>query len=125
MLTAIILTIKNAFGWLVAHGRLVLYVLLGLGLLIGFGLVYRSCMKPPAPHLNEKEINDAQVAIETHDAKKMQEVLTNSDVRVAVVDSNVANAKNQTIEATQESKAKWANANVDDMAAELERRSKE
>lgn len=98
--------------------------LIGVVVVVVFslGVVWvRSCSKPPK--LNEKEIHDAQIAIEQHDEKKMAEVLARSDAREKVGDDITGNAEADTLNAIQESKKQWVDAGAQAMCVELERRA--
>ena len=115
------LVILNIIGWIAAHWRVLVYIVAAIALVIVFGLVYRSCNKPPK--LDEKAIQSAQQAIEKQDRKVMVDILANSDAQEKVIDQNVANAKADTINAKEESKKKWSEATNDELAKELEARS--
>lgn len=113
------LIFANVIGWIVAHWRLVAGVVAVLFLVIVFGLVYRSCNKPPK--LDQKEIIEAQQAIEKNDRKVMVEILTNSTVREQGIDNSIKAAE----EATEKAKRDYSQLSNDELAAELERRAKE
>ena len=85
-------------------------------LVIVFGLIFRSCNKPPK--LDQKEIQKAQQAIQEQDRKVMVEILTNSTVREQAIDSNIKQAE----EATEAAKRDYSKLSNDELAAELERR---
>ena len=95
-------------------------IFLVLYFLIFFGLVYRSCNKPPK--LNEAEIQKGEQAVKERNDKELRDILTNSDIREAQIDANVAYAENKTVQVQHESKEKYRNMNTDDLAAELEKR---
>lgn len=100
--------------------RIVVWALLGIGaivLVVVFGLVYRSCNKPPK--LDQKEIIKAQQAIEANDRKVMVEILTNSDVREQGIDNSIKAAENATAQAKQSYQGK----SNQELADELERRA--
>lgn len=112
------LFLLNIFGWVVAHWRLVLYLLAGLALILLVVFALKSCNKPPA--LNQQEIIKAQQAIEKNDRKVMVEILSNSDVREQGIDNSIKAAENATAEAKQNYQGK----SNEELAAELERRLK-
>ena len=91
---ALSLFIKNIFGWAVAHWRIAAGAACMLVLVIVFGLVFRSCNKPPK--LDQKEIQQAQKAIEENDRRVMVEILANSSVREQGIDSNIKQAEEAT-----------------------------
>jgi len=100
-------------------------LLLGL-MVIGFlavciigGLIFKACHK--APKLDEKAIQKAQQAIAKQDREAMLQVLAESDTKEAQVDSNIKLAE----QATKDAKKNYLGLSNDDLAAELERRSKE
>jgi F0F1-type ATP synthase epsilon subunit len=114
------LILANAWGFLVAHRQLVLYI--GLVVLIFIAaLCVRFCGRS-TPQLNQKEIIAAQEAIAEQDEKKMVEVLVSSDVREQQIDANVAEGRKQTVDAANESRDKWQNASREEVQAELCRR---
>lgn len=112
----ILLFIQNAFGWIVAHWRLVAGAGVALILMIGVALVFRACNKPPK--LNQKEIIEAQQAIEKNDRKVMVEILTNSEVREQGIDNSIKAAE----EATEKAKQNYQGKTNAELAAEIERR---
>lgn len=118
-MVAISLFIKNIAGWVVLHWRLVLGIFGVIALVIVVGLVFRSCNKPPK--LDQKEIIEAQQAIEKNDRKVMVEILSNSDVREQGIDNSIKAAENATAEAKQNYQGKTNQ----ELADELERRAKE
>lgn len=127
MIFAIAKFIANLFGLDISKVQrvivIILIALIGVAVLM-FGLWVRSCGKK-TPKLDEAEILKAQQAIAVEDRKTMIEVLTNSDIRAQQIDGNLSNAKEVTVNSFANSRQTWANANTSDMAAELERRSKE
>ena len=113
------LIFANIIGWIVAHKRLVVGAVAILFLVIVIGLVVRSCGK--SPKLDQKEILKAQQAIEKEDRKVMLEILSNSDVKEQAIDSNIKLIE----QATEEAKKNYTGLSNQELAAELERRSKE
>lgn len=109
----------NIIGWIAAHWRLVAGAVVALFLVIGFGLVYRACNKPPT--LDQKEIIKAQQAIAKEDRKVMVEILTNSKVQEQGIDNSIKAAE----EATEKAKRDYSRLSNDELAAELERRLQE
>ena len=110
------LILANIIGWIAAHWRLVAGAVAVVFLVIVFGLIFRSCNKPPK--LDQKEIQKAQQAIQEQDRKVMVEILTNSTVREQAIDSNIKQAE----EATEAAKRDYSKLSNDELAAELERR---
>lgn len=108
---------KGIGGFCLKHWRII-------GILIAFVVLiwvfYRAFHREPK--LNEQEIQQAQTAIEQKNDQKLREILTNSDVREAQIDANVAYSKAQTANVAAESHEKYANMNTDQLAAEIERR---
>lgn len=107
----------NTYTWqpkLIALG-----VLLVLILVVVFS--FKGCGKS-APKLNEQEIQKGEQAVKERNDKELRQILTSSDVREAEIEANVANAKAETVNAIADAKAKYANMNTDELAAELERR---
>ncbi len=113
----------NIFGWIIAHKRLVLYIVGGIVLFICVSLIYRACHK--APHLDEKQIQRAQDAIAKQDREEMVKVLTEAEVAEKQIDANLAEGEHQKLEAIQEAKRKAAKMTNDELAAELERLAQE
>lgn len=118
------LWLMNIFGWIVMHKRLVLITLAGILLFALVVMAYRGCKSSP-PKLDEAEIQKAEQAIKDRNDKELREILAASDAREAVIDSNVANAERDKIQNLHEARKKWANANISELQAEFERRSKE
>ena len=83
-------------------------------------LFTRSCGR--TPKLDQQEIIKAQQSIAVEDRKAMQEVLISSDAREAAIDSNVSNAKKDTVNAIADSKEKWSQASDEEIREELLRR---
>lgn len=86
--------------------------------------IQRAC-KAHSARLNEKQIVAAQQAIAKQDREEMTKVLVESDVQEKQIDQNVADAEVQKVAAIAESKKKAEAMTNDELAAELERRSKE
>ena len=118
------LWILDIAGWLFVKRYWILYGVLGLFVLFGVLFVFRACSKP-APKLNNEEIRKAQDAIAANDRKTQIEILTNSEVREANIDANVAAGRNATINAIANSRAEWSQKSNEEIAAELERRARE
>lgn len=110
-------------NWVGANKRMVA-ILAAICLIALLAAVFTySCGR--TPKLNQVQIEKAKQAIATEDRKVMVEILAESDAGEAVADGIVNNSKAATVNAKIESKAKWSNANTEDMAAELERRAKQ
>jgi hypothetical protein len=113
------LILANIIGWIVAHWRIVAVIgaiaLLLLVIMIGA----RSCRKQPK--LDQKEIIEAQQAIEKNDRKVMVDILTNSDVREQGIDNSIKASE----EATAKAKQNYSGKSNEELAQELERRLSE
>lgn len=107
-------------GWLSRHRRKIIVALLILLALISL-LWLRACMRP-TPHLDEEQIQRGEEAVRQRNDARLREILTNSDVRAAEINANVVGASVEVYNATQESKRRWANANIDELREEFERR---
>jgi uncharacterized protein YpuA (DUF1002 family) len=109
----------NIFGWIWAHRRL---VLIGVAVLMLLMLLLwvRSCLNRPAK-LDLQEIQKAQQAIRENDRQEMVEILAASDVREQGIDNSILQAE----ESTRQAKKNYTGLSNDELAAELERRSKE
>jgi hypothetical protein len=117
---ALKLIVVNGLAFVQRHWRLFLGGLLALTAVF---LVFGYCRKADAPKLDQKEIIQAQQAIAAQDEAKMREILVQSDAREKVADDTAINAKAATVNAIQESREKWRDAEAEEMAAELERRA--
>lgn len=117
MLTSILFFLKRAFYFVIDHWKIVLPA---IGLLILVVFLYRACQKPP--HLNEAEIQKAEIAVKEHNDKVLKDILVESDVREKQIDANVANAEKTTQDAILESKQRYQDLSSDELAAEIERR---
>lgn len=117
---ALTLFIKNIFGWITLHWRIVAGAIAVLLIVIVFGLVYRSCNKPPK--LNEAEIQKGEQAVKERNDKVLRDILTNSDVKEKEIDANLAYAENKTVEAIHEASTRYANMNASELQAEFDKR---
>lgn len=99
----------------------VLVVCIFFGLLAG---TLKSCGRV-APTLNEQEIQRAQQAIAEQDRREMIDVLAQSDAKEAAADATAIDANTATVNAIAQSKKRWSEASNEELAAELERRTKE
>jgi hypothetical protein len=113
------LMLANAVGYVVAHWRWFAIGAAILVLVIATALIFRACK--PSPSLDQKEIIEAQQAIAKEDRKVMIEILTNSTVREQGIDNSIKAAE----EATDKAKREYSQLTNDELAAELEKRSKE
>lgn len=95
--------------WFVGAGAVLIFV-------IGIGLVFRACDKPPK--LNQQDTIKAQQAIAKEDRKEMIEVLTKSKVEEQGIDNSIKAAE----EATDKAKREYSQLSNDELAKELERR---
>lgn len=115
-----LLFLANAWGWIVAHWRIIAPVAAFILIALLAVVFSRSCGK--TVKLDEVEIQRAQQAIATEDRKQMEEVLAKSDAREATIDANISNAKSETINAIHESREKWSKASDEEIRNELLRR---
>lgn len=98
-------------------------ILIGLGIIVILSLVisvYQSCK--PEPKIDEKGIQEAIVAIEQKNDKKLREILAESDARVEAAESNTNVAREQVKEAAQRD---YGHMTTQELADEIERRSRE
>ena len=95
-------------------------ILIGLLILIS-GLTIRSCLSP-TPKLDERQIEQAQTAVAEKNEKAMRKILVESDLRLKEIEANVNRVENNTKRTIEESRRKYAEMSVDELAAELERR---
>ena len=109
--------INWAIGFFWLHKRVIIVAALSIVLIIAAVLVFRSC-RTPEPKLNQKEIIDAQIAVEQHRTEELKGILANSDVRVQAIDSNIKQAE----EAREKAVRNYDGWTVDELAAELEKR---
>lgn len=89
------------------------------------GLWVRSCWSSHKAKLDEREIQEAKQAIQQNNDEKLKEVFAKADAKQAVIDGTVANAEANTKQAEAEAKKKYDAMTLDELAAELEARSKE
>lgn len=119
-MTGIGLIIANIFGYIVANWRLILS-LLAVAIVLGFiGFGLSKC--GGGAKLDEKQIQQAQRAIEINDRKEMTEILAQSDLAEKQINANLANAENEKLKALSESRKKYDGLSNDDLARELEKR---
>jgi hypothetical protein len=110
---AIILFLKN-------HRRGVLIFIGIVVLVVGSAIIYHSCTAPPVPHIDEQELQDAQVDIEQRNDEKLRQRLANSDAQLILAETNNNAAAANTVAAGS---ANYSNMNTSELAAELERRA--
>ncbi len=103
--------------------RWVLVGVVAVVVLVASVLVFRSCGGRKVK-LNEKQIQDAKIAIAENDRQAMEKVLVESEVAEKQIDGNLVNAKTETVNAIADAKQKAATMTNDELAAELERRAK-
>ena len=115
--------LANLVGWMAAHWRMVA-ILATICLIALLSILFtRSC--GPKPKLNEAEIQQGERAVQERNDAALKEILVQSEVREKEIEANVANAEKEKINAIHESRKKWANANIDDLRQEFERRKNE
>lgn len=81
----------------------------------------RSCLTPQ-PRLDEEQIQRGEQAIRERNDRELRNILVNSDVRAKEINENVAGASLEVYNAARESRQRWANANIDELREEFERR---
>lgn len=110
----------KAATWLASHKRTVAILAAITLIALASILLTRSCGQKAK--LDQQEIIKAQQSIAVEDRKQMVEILVSSDAREAVIDSEVSNAKKDTVNAIADSKEKWSQASDEEIKAELLRR---
>ncbi len=108
--------LKKAFWFVIDNWKIVVPAVV---ILVGCIWVYRACNRPPK--LNEKEIQKAQTAIAKQDREEMVKILAESEVRETAIDTTLQQAER----ATEDAKRNYNRLTNEELAAELERRSKE
>lgn len=103
--------------------RWILVGVVAVVVLVASVFVFRSCNGRKVK-LNEKQIQDAKIAIAENDRQAMEKVLVESEVAEKQIDGNLVNAKTETVNAIADAKQKAATMTNDELAAELERRAK-
>jgi hypothetical protein len=84
----------------------------------------RSCLTPQ-PRLDEEQIQRGEQAIRERNDRELRNILVNSDVRAKEINENVAGASLEVYNAARESRLRWANANIDELREEFERRKQQ
>lgn len=84
----------------------------------------RSCLTPQ-PRLDEEQIQRGEQAIRERNDRELRNILVNSDVRAKEINENVAGVSLEVYNAARESRLRWANANIDELREEFERRRKQ
>lgn len=82
--------------------------------------IFRSCGRRE-PTLDQQQIRRSQEAIRKGDRREMIEILAESRVREQAIDNSIKLAE----EATEKAKRDYSQLSNDELAAELERRTKE
>lgn len=118
--TAISLWVADKLGWLTSHWRIVVYGVLAIAIITFGAVVYRSCK--PQPKLDEKEIREAQTAVEQRNDEKLKEILANSDAKVEGVDANVKAVDANANKVVEDAKKRYSEMNTSELQAEIERR---
>lgn len=112
--------IKQAYWFVVDNWKSVLAVLIPLILIVVFGVILnRSCNKPPK--LDQRQVIEAQKAIEKQDRQTMERILAESDTREAAIDSTILQVESDR-EKAKKNYVGWSN---EQLAVELERRTRE
>lgn len=86
---------------------------------------FKSCFKSEPTVITEQEKQEILNDIEDRNEAKLKEKLVAIEVKEKIIEGNVANADSEKINAIADSRKKWANANVEELRAEYERRFKE
>jgi preprotein translocase subunit SecF len=115
------LIIANIIGWARVHWRLLAYGVAALVLLIAVVVIYQSCGKKEVK-FNQKEVTEAQNAVETHNVEKQKDVLAKSDVREEKDVEQINEGDAATKQAIEDAKHKYNGMTNDELAAELEKR---
>ena len=111
--------LKGVFHFAIDNWKVVVPAIVLIFIVV---FVYRSCHKPA--RLDEAAIQKAQQAIAEHDRDAMVKILAESDVAEKHIDETLANAKTETVNAVAEAKKKANAMTNEELAAELEARSK-
>lgn len=119
-MTAILFILKRIGYFVVDHWKIVIPAVLAF-IVFAWVLWSFACNRPGAK-LNEAEIQKAEQAIKERNDKELREILAASDAREAVIDSNVANAERDKVNALHEARKKYEGMTPEELAAELERR---
>lgn len=103
--------------------RWVIIIVLALvgALIIGAAVLTKSCWTAHKAKLSEKQIQEAKVAVQTHNDEKLKQVLAEADTETENVDSNIKLAEQHTAEA----KKNYDGWSHEQLADEAERRFKE
>lgn len=128
MIFAISKFIANLFGLDISKvQRYVFWAVVLLGLLAVLILVIgiKSCFSRPPKVMTEAEKQEVKEQIAKGETTKLKEKLVELEVKEEVIEGNVANANAAKWAAIQNSKEKWANANISDLQAEFDRRMNE
>jgi hypothetical protein len=107
-----------------AHLRLV-GVIAALAVILCLGLWARSCWTAHKAKLNEKQIQEAKIAIAEHNDEKLKEVFAQADAKQALIDGTVANSEAQTKQVEAESKKKYDAMSAQELQDEAHRRFEE
>jgi len=110
------LILANVIGWITAHGRVILIGLALVVVIVASAVTFNRCKSKP--HLDERQIQKANEAIEKHNDEKLTEILAESDTRIDNIDSTLKEAE----ERTEKAKQNYDGMTTDELAAEIERR---
>lgn len=119
-MTAFLLIVKRLGYLVIDHWKIVIPAAIAF-IVFAWVLWSFACGNAPAK-LNEAEIQKAEQAIKDRNDKELREILAASDAREAVIDSNVANAERDKVNALHEARKKYEGMTPEELAAELERR---
>jgi hypothetical protein len=106
-------------AFIVARWRLFAAIGAGLVLVLLLVFAYKGCKSEPK--LNQKEIIEAQQAIEKQERQKMIEILAESEAREQGIDNSIKAAE----QATEAAKQNYTGKSNQELADELNRRAKE
>jgi ABC-type multidrug transport system fused ATPase/permease subunit len=111
--------LKRAGFFLYDNWRIVLIAVGGLLLILLLVFAYKGCKSEPK--LNQKEIIEAQQAIEKQERQKMIEILAESEAREQGIDNSIKAAE----QATEAAKQNYTGKSNQELADELNRRAQE
>jgi ABC-type protease/lipase transport system fused ATPase/permease subunit len=105
-------------AFIVARWRLFAAIAGGLVLVLLLVFAYKGCKSEPK--LNQKEIIEAQQAIEKQERQKMIEILAESEAREQGIDNSIKAAE----QATEAAKQNYTSKSNQELADELNRRAR-
>lgn len=117
--------LKRAFYFVVDNWRAVgivagIFLLL---VLIIWGV--RACNRPPAPKIDEAEIQRGEQAIRDRNRAELEQILTTVEVREREIDANVAGGEWATKQAEKDARDRYGRMTIEELRAEFEKRRSE